>query len=125
MEAFKVVALLCSFALVAMVFAANVRADPFDKKTVTTFSEPFEVQGLDAQILPAVALVRTNDEIILTVLDGSYCYRVDWIEVVRPEDTQLLDRTRRDVLTLVAYYPFYYVEPAPRRFIVPGQRISQ
>ena len=53
MEAFKVVGLLCSFALVAMVFAANVRADPFDKKTVTTFSEPFEVQGLDAQILPA------------------------------------------------------------------------
>jgi hypothetical protein len=53
MKTFKVVALLCSFALVAMVFAANVKADTFDKKTVMTFSEPFEVPGVDAQILPA------------------------------------------------------------------------
>lgn len=53
MKTLKVVALLCSFALVAMIFAANVRADTFDKKTVFTFSEPFEVPGVDAQILPA------------------------------------------------------------------------
>jgi hypothetical protein len=53
MKTFKVVALLCSFALVAVVFAANVKADTFDKKTVMTFSEPFEVPGVDAQILPA------------------------------------------------------------------------
>src|ERR1700688_2118852 len=53
MKTFKVVALLCSFALVALVFAANLRADTFDKKTVITFSEPFEVPGVDAQILPA------------------------------------------------------------------------
>jgi len=53
MKTFKVVALLCSLALVAMVFAANVRADTFDKKTVITFSDPFEVPGVDAQILPA------------------------------------------------------------------------
>jgi hypothetical protein len=52
MKTFKVIALLCSFALV-MVFAMNVRADTFDKKTVITFSEPFEVPGVDAQILPA------------------------------------------------------------------------
>jgi hypothetical protein len=36
-----------------VIFAANVRADTFDKKTVITFSEPFEVPGVDAQILPA------------------------------------------------------------------------
>jgi hypothetical protein len=53
MKTLKVVALLCSFALVAMIFAANARADTFDKKTVITFSEPFEVPGVDAQILPA------------------------------------------------------------------------
>jgi hypothetical protein len=53
MKTFKVVALLCSLALVALVFAANVRADTFDKKTVITFSDPFEVPGVDAQILPA------------------------------------------------------------------------
>jgi hypothetical protein len=53
MKTFKVVALLCSFALVAMAFAVNVQADTFDKKTVITFSEPFEIPGVDAQILPA------------------------------------------------------------------------
>jgi hypothetical protein len=53
MKTFKVVALLCSFALVALTFAVNVQADTFDKKTVMTFSEPFEVPGVDAQILPA------------------------------------------------------------------------
>jgi hypothetical protein len=53
MKTFKVVALLCSLALVAMAFAANVRADTLDKKTAITFSEPFEVPGVDAQILPA------------------------------------------------------------------------
>ena len=53
MKTFKVVALLYSFALVALAFAANVQADTLDKKTVITFSEPFEVPGVDAQILPA------------------------------------------------------------------------
>lgn len=53
MKTFKVVALLCSFALIALIFAANIKADTFDKKTVITFSEPFEVPGVDAQILPA------------------------------------------------------------------------
>jgi hypothetical protein len=53
MKTFKVIALLCSLALIAMAFASNARADTFDKKTVITFSEPFEVPGVDAQILPA------------------------------------------------------------------------
>jgi hypothetical protein len=53
MKSYKIVTLLCTFALMAMAFATNVKADTFDKKTVITFSEPFEVPGVDAQILPA------------------------------------------------------------------------
>src|ERR1700688_256522 len=53
MKILKAVILLCSFALVAMASAVNVQADTFDKKTVMTFSGPFEVPGVDAQILPA------------------------------------------------------------------------
>jgi hypothetical protein len=53
MKTFKMVALLCSFALVAMAFAVNVQADTLNKKTVITFSDSFEVPGVDAQILPA------------------------------------------------------------------------
>src|SRR5579863_3988108 len=53
MKTSRVVALLCSFVLIALAFAVNIQADTFDKKTVITFSEPFEVPGVDAQILPA------------------------------------------------------------------------
>jgi hypothetical protein len=53
MKISKVVSLLCSIALLGIVFAVSTQADTFDKKTVMTFSEPFEVPGVDAQILPA------------------------------------------------------------------------
>ena len=53
MKISKVVALMCSFVLLAIAFAVNVQADTLDKKTVMTFSEPFEVPGVDAQVLPA------------------------------------------------------------------------
>ena len=53
MKTSKVVALLCSFVLIALAFTVNVQADTFDKKTVITFSGPFEVPGVDAQVLPA------------------------------------------------------------------------
>jgi sortase A len=58
-------------------------------------------------------------------LNGSYRYRVDSISVVGPEDTQVLDNSGGDVLTLVTCYPFYFVGPAPRRFIVRAQKFVQ
>ncbi len=73
----------------------------------------------------ALRNVRQDDEITLMTLQGSYRYRVDSISVVGPEATQVLDNTGGDFLTLVTCFPFYYVGPAPRRFIVRAQRISQ
>ena len=53
MNRFKVVALLfCSF-LMALAISPKAQADEFNKKTVLTFTEPFEVPGVNAQILPA------------------------------------------------------------------------
>jgi sortase A len=73
----------------------------------------------------ALRNVRQDDEITLMTLEGSYHYRVDSIKVVALEDTQVLDNSGGDFLTLVTCYPFYFVGPAPRRFIVRAQRISQ
>jgi sortase A len=73
----------------------------------------------------ALRNVREDDEITLMTLEGSYRYRVDSIKVVWPEDTEVLDNSGDDILTLVTCYPFYFVGPAPRRFIVRAQRISQ
>ncbi len=67
--------------------------------------------------------VQHDDEITLTTLDGSYLYLVDSMQVVAPEDTQVLDNSADTTLTLVTCYPFYFVGPAPKRFIVRAHRI--
>jgi sortase A len=73
----------------------------------------------------ALRNVQKGDEITLKTLDGSYAYRVDSIRVVGPEDTQVLHDSSGDVLTLVTCYPFYFVGPAPKRFVVRAQRIPK
>ena len=67
--------------------------------------------------------IRKYDEIRLTTLSGSYRYRVDSIKVVEPEDMEVLDNSDDAILTLVTCYPFYFVGPAPKRFIVRAHRI--
>jgi sortase A len=69
--------------------------------------------------------IHKDNEITLTTLHGSYRYRVDSTQVVEPEDTKVLRATADDFLTLVTCYPFYFVGPAPKRFIVRGHRISE
>jgi sortase A len=67
--------------------------------------------------------IRKDDEIKLTTLNGSYRYGVDSIKVVEAEDMEVLDNSDDPILTLVTCYPFYYVGPAPKRFIVRAHRI--
>jgi sortase A len=67
--------------------------------------------------------IHKGDEITLTTLDGSYRYRVDFTEVVEPQDTEVLDSSAGAILTLVTCYPFYFVGPAPKRFIVRASRM--
>ena len=72
----------------------------------------------------ALRNIREDDEITLTTLAGSYRYRVDSIKVVEPDDTAVLDNSDAAILTLVTCYPFYFVGPAPKRFIVRAHRVS-
>ncbi len=67
--------------------------------------------------------IHKDDEITLTTLNGTYRYRVDSTQVVEPEDTEVLDRSDDAILTLVTCYPFYFVGPAPKRFVVRAHRI--
>jgi hypothetical protein len=53
MKRFKFVAMICCFVFVALAIAPYAGADEFNKKTVLTFSEPVEIPGVGAQILPA------------------------------------------------------------------------
>lgn len=67
--------------------------------------------------------IRTNDQITLTTLQGSYQYAVDWSRVVEPTDIGVLSPSSDSILTLVTCYPFYYLGPAPQRFIVRAHRV--
>jgi sortase A len=68
--------------------------------------------------------IQPKDEITLTMLQGSYEYAVDWTRVVNPTDLGVLAASREPILTLVTCYPFYYLGPAPQRFIVRAHRIN-
>jgi sortase A len=69
--------------------------------------------------------IRLGDTIDLDTLRGNYQYRVVSTKIVTPEDNQVLSPTAKQTLTLVTCYPFYYVGPAPNRFIVQAQRTDQ
>jgi len=69
--------------------------------------------------------IHKGDGITLTTLHGSFRYRVESTEVVEPQDTRVLSATTADILTLVTCYPFYFVGPAPRRFIVRAHKIPE
>ncbi len=65
-----------------------------------------------------------GDVITLATPEGSYSYRVDWLRVVGPEDTRVLDASPHAKLTLVTCYPFNFVGAAPKRFIVSASEIA-
>jgi len=66
--------------------------------------------------------VRTNDEIQLQTATGLFRYQVDWVKVVAPDDISVLAPSPESVLTLVTCYPFYFVGPAPERFVVHAHK---
>lgn len=62
--------------------------------------------------------VRQGDLIHLKTVSGSFAYRVETISIVEPTQTEVLAPTEEPVLTLVTCYPFRFIGPAPKRFIV-------
>jgi sortase A len=66
--------------------------------------------------------IRPDDIITLTTLFGEYRYRVVSTKVVNPYDVTVLKPGRKEILTLVTCFPFYFVGPAPDRFIVRAER---
>ena len=69
--------------------------------------------------------IQRNDLITLTTLGGEYHYRVVSTSVVSPDNVAVLDPTGGEILTLVTCHPFYYVGPAPNRFIVRAARVPE
>ncbi|MFY9741181.1 MAG: class D sortase [Candidatus Sulfotelmatobacter sp.] len=66
--------------------------------------------------------IRANDEIQLQTAHGILHYEVDWVKVVGPDDISVLAPATESMLTLVTCYPFYFVGPAPKRFVVRAHK---
>jgi len=62
--------------------------------------------------------IRGGDRIELETLDAKQVYLVRSVSVVQPEFTAVLQETNEPTVTLVTCFPFDYVGPAPRRYIV-------
>lgn len=62
--------------------------------------------------------IREHDEIRFVTRDGTVRYRVDSMRLITPDQVDVLDQTETPTLTLITCYPFNYVGPAPRRFVV-------
>lgn len=62
--------------------------------------------------------VAPGDTIRIATARDSLMYIVEWTRVVEPESVEVLDPTVERALTLVTCYPFNYIGPAPKRFVV-------
>jgi sortase A len=62
--------------------------------------------------------ISKGDVIELVTTSGTDVYVVDQIRITNPADVSVLRTRAKPSLTLVTCYPFYFVGPAPNRYIV-------
>jgi len=67
--------------------------------------------------------LRINDEVQVSTPNGSFKYEVESLKVVEPDNVGVLASSGENVLTMVTCYPFYYVGPAPKRWIVRARQV--
>jgi sortase A len=70
-----------------------------------------------------LAHIHLNDVIVLDTPRAEYRYKVVHTFVVDPSHTEVLQSSPASDLTLITCYPFHYIGPAPKRFIVQALRL--
>lgn len=68
--------------------------------------------------------LKSGDVIRLAVPGRQYVYSVSFADIVGPDETWVLQPSAGQSLTLVTCYPFYFVGPAPKRFVIRAHRID-
>jgi sortase A len=69
--------------------------------------------------------IRLGDEIRFQTPEYSFEYRVESIEVVAPDDLRVLQASVGHDLTFITCFPFHYVGPAPKRFVVRAREVNR
>jgi len=68
--------------------------------------------------------IEPGDSIRIITADGEFLYGVDSAFVVTPDRGDLMGSTGRPMLTLITCYPFHWIGPAPKRFIVRAHELD-
>ena len=68
--------------------------------------------------------LKIKDQIQFSTLKGNFKYEVESLRVVEPNNVGVLASSGENMLTMVTCYPFYYVGPAPKRWIVRARQVS-
>ena len=68
--------------------------------------------------------IQVGDTIRFQTADIAVDYTVRGTEIVEPTDVTALEATDVPTLTLITCYPFSYIGPAPKRFIVRAERTT-
>lgn len=71
----------------------------------------------------ALNRVKPGDEIAVATSYGRYRYIAGSSEIVNPGDVGVLRNTPEPELTLITCYPFYYLGPAPKRFVPHARQL--
>jgi sortase A len=68
--------------------------------------------------------IQVGDQILFKTHERRFEYVVQSIEIVGPREIRVLDPSTEHDLTLLTCYPFHYVGPAPKRFIVHAREVQ-
>jgi sortase A len=83
---------------------------------------PMAIAGHRDTFFRGLKDIRMDDTIRFTTPEGITEYRVVSTKIVGPKDTWVLDKKTDDTMTLITCYPFFYIGPAPKRFIVEATK---
>lgn len=68
--------------------------------------------------------VAVGDEILFRTGREELRYRVSATTIVEPDDLSVLAPRSTAALTLITCYPFHYIGPAPKRFVIHAERLA-
>jgi sortase A len=68
--------------------------------------------------------IELGDRITIHSWEGQTDYEVTAKHVVGPEDVSVLAPSEDPTLTLITCYPFSYIGPAPKRFVVQARQVE-
>lgn len=98
----------------------RIAAGHVSSTTLPGESGNFVVLGHRDTLFRPLRGLEKGDRVRVRTAAGEFRYSVDSIQVVPPEEVDLHGAGPEPGITLVTCYPFDFVGPAPRRFVVRG-----